>query len=130
MLLHRLLSLGLLAGVGIASSLGLSSCTHKTDVAPEQPCGTAAIVRLCPGKTMACVTEHTTLELADGTRLRPSGALWTAYLGHQVGGESLLIGYTPGAALPTNDVGDVRATISCLTALPIKCGTVNDGDSN
>ena len=107
-----------MVGLGAASTLSFISCTRKAEVAPEQPCGTTATVRFCSGKTMACPTEHTTLELADGTRLLPDGPLWTAYLAQQTNGEPLLIGYTLGAALPGNDVGNARATIIRLAKTP------------
>ena len=114
------LAVGLLAGAGVASSL--TGCT-KTEVAPEKSCGTEATVRLCHGLTMACLTEHTTLALADGTRLRPSGPLWTAYLAHQVDGQTIRIGYTAGEMLPNSDVGDMRAEITCLEESLGFCGT-------
>lgn len=108
-----LFSVGLLVGLSGAGSLGLAGCT-TTDVAPEVPCGTYATVRLCHGKTLMCPTEHTALQLADGTRLLPNGPAWTAYQPHQVDGQVLLVGYTLGDTLPANEPGNVRATITCL----------------
>ncbi|MDO7854764.1 hypothetical protein [Hymenobacter convexus] len=120
MRLHYLFSVGLLAGVGLAG------CTTKTDVEPEVPCGTYATVRLCHGMTTMCLTEHTTLELADGTRLRPSGPAWEAYLPHQADGQTLSIGYTPGPALPAGDVGNLEAKLTCLEEV-MRCGTPAPG---
>lgn len=121
MRLHYLFSVGLLAGVALAG------CTSKTNVEPEMPCGTYATVRLCYGMTTMCPTEHTTLELADGTRLRPSGPVWEAYLPHQAAGQVLSIGYTPGEALPTDEVGNVRAQLTCLEPAVIRCATPAPG---
>ncbi|MDB5235949.1 MAG: hypothetical protein JWR44_2942 [Hymenobacter sp.] len=70
---HYFLTLCLAAGVSAASGVGLMGCTAKTEVKPgHTDCSTTATVRLCHGFTAFCLTEHTTLELADGTRLRPS----------------------------------------------------------
>ncbi|WP_223827510.1 hypothetical protein [Hymenobacter armeniacus] len=120
-----LFSLGLLAGLSAAS--GLAGCTEKADVAPEAPCGTTATVRLCLGNTLMCPTEHTTLVLADGTRLRPRGPLWEAYLPQQANGATLRIGYTRGATLPAGDIADVEATITCLEYPVMRCGTPSPG---
>ena len=120
----------LLATVGMAglsTVAGLAGCTAKTDVSPEQPCGTTATVRLCHGLTAICLTEHTTLELADGTRLRPTGPAWQAYLPHQADGQVLSIGYKLGAALPASEVGDARATLTCLEPAVLRCGTPSYG---
>ena len=120
MRLHYLFSLGLLACLGTASGLSLSGCTAKTDVGPDNigclavDCGTVATVRLCLGKTLMCPTEHTTLELADGTRLRPGGSVWEAYELHQLDGQMLRIGYTLGAPVAPNEPGSVYATLFCL----------------
>ncbi|UOQ54372.1 hypothetical protein [Hymenobacter cellulosivorans] len=109
--------------VSLAASLGLlSSCTEKSTIAPEAQCGTQATVRLCPGNTLICPTEHTTLELADGTRLRPSGSLWTAYLPKQVEGQVICIGYKLGAATQKYEVGNFYAEITCLQDAS-QCGT-------
>ena len=72
--------------------------------------------------TMICPTEHTTLELPDGTRLRPSGPVWDAYQPHQMQGQTLRICYTLGAPLPAAEVGNVRATITCLEEAVLRCG--------
>jgi hypothetical protein len=118
---NYLLPASLLACICVACGLG--GCTTKTDIAPEQPCGTFATVRFCHGYTMDCLTKHTTLELADGTRLRPSGPVWEAYLPQQSDGQPLRIGYTLGAELPSSEVGDRAAKLSCLEAVGF-CGTV------
>ena len=117
MRLHCLFSVGLLAGAGLAG------CTAKTDVAPDEPCGTYATVRLCPGNTLMCPTEHTTLVLADGTQLRPSGPLWQAYLPNQANGQMLQIGYRREGARPGDEPANVRATITCLEIGVMRCGT-------
>jgi hypothetical protein len=127
MRLNTFFSLGLLACMSGAGSLGLAGCTAKTDVAPDEPCGTLVTVRLCPGKTLLCSTEHTTLVLPDGTRLRPNGPLWDAYLPHQHNGAVLRIGYRRGAALPAGEVGDARATITCLEETTAICGLPREG---
>ena len=125
MRLNNLLAIAWLAGA--SSVTGLAGCTAKDDVAPEAHCGTPVIVRLCHGFTAGCRTEHTTLELADGTRLRPAGPAWEAYLPHQTDGQPLSIGYKLGAALPAGEAGNVRATITCLEAVGPQCGTPSYG---
>lgn len=85
----------LLAAFSLLAGLGLSGCTEKEVVAPEsKDCDTMAVVRLCPGNTAACPTEHTTLELPDGARLRPTGPLWEAYQIRQIDGQPIRISYT------------------------------------
>ncbi|MCC2546239.1 hypothetical protein LJY25_07265 [Hymenobacter sp. BT175] len=119
MRLNSLLPFATIARLSLVASLGLglTSCFEKECAEPRHgACGTAATVRLCLGKTLACPTEHTTLELADGTRLRPSGPAWDAYLPRQQDGQVLSIGYTLGATLPAGEVGNVRATVTCLEA--------------
>lgn len=125
MRLNNLLAIAWLSG--ISSAAGLAGCTAKDDVTPESPCGTIATVRLCHGFTAGCLTEHTTLELADGTRLRPAGPAWEAYLPHQADGQVLSIGYKMGAALPAGEVGNVHATITCLEPVVLRCGTPSYG---
>ena len=127
MRLNTLFSVGLLACVSGAGSLGLTGCTAKTDIAPDEPCGTPVTVRLCLGNTLFCPTEHTTLVLADGTLLRPSGPLWDAYLPRQYNGAVLHIGYRRGAVLPAGEVGNVRATITCLEETTPDCNLPRDG---
>lgn len=101
---------------------GLTACSDKTEVRPEAQCGTPATVRFCHGNTLMCPTEHTTLELADGTRLRPSGPLWAAYLPKQVEGQTVCIGYQLGAATEKYEVGNFYAEITCLQD-GASCGT-------
>ena len=118
-----LTSLARLGCIGTAGALALAGCTTKPDVAPEQPCGTYATVRLCPGLTAMCPTQHTTLELADGTLLQPSGPVWEAYQPHQQPGQTLYIGYTlAGARAAAHERGSVPARLSCLEAT-WRCGT-------
>ncbi|MBF9143645.1 hypothetical protein [Hymenobacter properus] len=108
MRLFPLFPVAVLAAAGL-----LTGCTAKTDIAPEAPCGTYATVRLCYGMTAVCATEHTTLELADGTRLHPTGPLWAAYQPHQAEGQVLHIGYSQTNP-PTDAAGSARANITCL----------------
>jgi hypothetical protein len=69
-----------------------------------------------------CPTEHTTLELTDGTRLQPTGPLWQAYQPHQVDGQLLRIGYKTGASpAPAGSLGTVSAQLSCLEAPEAQC---------
>ena len=109
----------LISGLLLASLAGCS----KSEVEPEKACGTLATVRLCMGLTAICPTEHTTLVLADGTLLRPSGPAWQAYQPHQVNGQVLRIGYTLAQPLPSGEVGNVRATLTCLELQGLRCGT-------
>jgi len=60
------------AGLALVAAVGFTG-RKSEDVVPDVPCGTTATVRFCYGYTMMCPTEHTTLELADGTRVRPRG---------------------------------------------------------
>ena len=92
-------------------------------------CATTATVRLCPGRTTACATEHTTLELADGTRLQPSGPAWQAYQPQQADGQLLRIGYTLRPQLMTTEANTKNAEISCLTLVGNWCGTPPRGNN-
>jgi hypothetical protein len=122
MRLSSLFSAVLLAGMGLAG------CTAKTDVEPEVPCGTYATVRLCHGKTAMCLTEHTALELADGTRLHPTGPLWATYQPRQTDGQVLHIGYAQHNP-PIDAAGNVLTNITCLEeALPRCPPMVSDGN--
>jgi hypothetical protein len=122
MRLSSLFSAALLAGMGLAG------CTAKTDVEPEVPCGTTATVRLCFGMTAMCPTEHTTLELADGSRIHPTGPLWTAYQTHQTEGQVLRIGYSANKP-PTDAAGNVLASLTCLEEELPRCPPMlPDGD--
>ena len=117
-----------LAALTLVAGLGLASCSEKEDVTPEEaevPCGTRAVVRLCHGYTAGSLTEHTTLELPDGTRISPSGPTWEAYELHQVHGQVLSIGYVTGGAAPAGSVATASATITCLEQSKPKdwCGT-------
>jgi hypothetical protein len=120
---HYFLTLCLAAGVSAASGVGLMGCTAKTEVKPgHTDCSTTATVRLCHGFTAFCLTEHTTLELADGTRLRPSGPVWEAYEPRQADGQVISIGYTLGKPVAPNEPGSTYATITCLQDIFL-CGT-------
>ena len=116
--------LSALACLATAPTL-LVGCTAKEEAGPNQPCATGATVRFCLGKTAVCLTEHTALELADGTRLRPQGQLWQAYLPKQANGQRLRISYE---LMPFNhrDVppSDTPALLTCLEAGGDRCGTV------
>ncbi len=102
----------------------LASCTNKKEaIGPtEEPCATTATVHLCRGYTVFCPTQHTTLVLADGTRLRPSGPVWEAYLPNQADGQVLRIGYKiePGLTMRPELPGAQDATLSCLEIQPIQ----------
>ncbi|MCB2409268.1 hypothetical protein [Hymenobacter lucidus] len=115
----------LVAGMSLLAGLGLAGCADKSEEpAPaEAPCGTVAIVRLCPGNTLMCPTEHTTLELPDGTRLRPTGPLWETYEPGQVDGMAIKIGYTLGTPITSDGPGTSYATITCLDPAVWWCGT-------
>ncbi|MFD2718189.1 hypothetical protein ACFST9_05655 [Hymenobacter monticola] len=116
-----------LFSAAILTGMGLAGCTAKTDVEPEVPCGTYATVRLCHGMTAMCPTEHTTLELADSTRLHPTGPLWAAYQPHQTDGQVLYIGYSQNNP-PVDAAGNVLANITCLEEpLPFCPPPVPDG---
>lgn len=102
----------------LAGGLSLPSCSTKDDVSPAAvACSATATVRVCPGRTFECQTKHTTLELADGTRLRPTGPVWAAYQANQLAGQTLRIGYQRGAAVVASEPGDVYAALSCLEEL-------------
>lgn len=101
---------------GLLAALAVASCSAKEGIEPAAPCDTTATVRLCHGKTSVCLTEHTNLELADGTQLRPRGSVWEAYLPRQVNGQVLRISYR---LLPQNaydNPGVTLAELSCLEA--------------
>ncbi|UOQ73590.1 hypothetical protein [Hymenobacter cellulosilyticus] len=111
----RLFRTPLCHAAALLALVDLNACSEKTEVSPEQvSCGTQATVRLCPGYTMMCLTEHTTLELADGTRLHPRGPLWSAYLPKQVGGQVLSIGYRLSRPEGIPEEGVVYSEITCL----------------
>ena len=103
-----------LTGLSVALA-GIAGCTSKANITPaEGPCATSATVRFCYGYTAVCLTQHTTLELADGTRLRPSGAIWEAYRPKQIDGEVLRISY---ALVPHNAYDSPGVTFATLTCL-------------
>ena len=104
--------------------VGVTSCTNKETVGPaEEPCATVATVRFCYGRTASCLTQHTTLELTDGTRLRPSGSVWEAYLPKQLDGQLLRISYTVVPRLTNDAPGYENATLECLEENIGRCGT-------
>ena len=115
-----------IAGFSVALA-GLASCTNKKDaIGPAaEPCATTATVRLCPGFTAICPTQHTTLILADGTRLRPSGPVWDSYQPEQADGQVLRISYkiVPGLTMQPELPGYEDATLSCLEIQQVLCGT-------
>jgi len=103
-----------LVACSLAAVFGLAGCTTKKDVEPNEPCSTTVTVCLCPGRTAVCPTEHTTLELANGYRLRPTGAVWESYEPRQREGQVLTIGYK---RVRCNDIGSDcidEASVSCL----------------
>lgn len=104
--------------------VGLASCTSKETVRPaDEPCATLATVRLCPGRTAVCPTQHTTLELADGTRLRPSGPVWDTYQPRQLNGQRLRISYTLAPQNAYDDPAYAHVKLSCLEENRDWCGT-------
>lgn len=103
------------AGLALVAAVGFTGCKSE-DVAPDVPCGTTATVRFCYGYTMMCPTEHTTLELADGTRLRPRGKRWNAYLPHQIDGQVVSVGYVLTQPNANDDPTFQHVTLSCLEA--------------
>ena len=112
-----------MAGLSLALA-GVASCTNKETVSPaEEPCATVATVRFCYGRTIGCLTQHTTLELADGTSLRPSGPVWDAYLSKQLDGQLLRISYTVVPRLTNDAPGYENATLECLEENIGRCGT-------
>ena len=110
--------------LGATTLAGLTGCTTKEDITPgsNEPCATLVTVRLCHGLTSICPTEHTTIELADGTRLRPSGPVWDAYKPQD--GQALNVGYK---RVRCNDIGQDcfdQALLSCIEEYPGWCGTL------
>ncbi|GAA3944691.1 hypothetical protein [Hymenobacter algoricola] len=104
------------------AALALTGCTAKQEIAPKDWCGTdpaacstKATVRFCLGKTLICPTEHTTLELADGTRLQPTGPTWEAYLARQTDGQKVSIGYSATGPVTNGSPATLSAALSCLT---------------
>jgi hypothetical protein len=98
----------------LVAVFAVAGCTNKENVEPNEPCATTVTVRLCPGRTSVCHTEHTTLELADGSRLRPAGPVWESYESRQREGQVLTVGYKRTLC---NDIGSDcidEAAISCL----------------
>ena len=121
--MHHFFTFRAVAGLSLILA-GAASCTTKETVRPaEEPCATTATVRLCLGRTAICPTQHTTLELADGTRLRPSGPVWAAYQPRQAEGEQLRISYAIVPRITTDAPGYENATLSCLELQPLLCGT-------
>ena len=120
--MRHLFTLHTFARLGLAASIGLSACTNKEDAAPDEPCATTATVRLCNGYTGVCLTEHTSLVLANGLTLRPSGEVWAAYLPKQVNGQVLRISYTIIPRITNDAPGYENATLSCLEEQVLRCG--------
>ncbi|SHJ37948.1 hypothetical protein SAMN02745146_2972 [Hymenobacter daecheongensis DSM 21074] len=116
----------ILLGLSLLAGLSLTGCTKKENVEPNTACGTPATVRLCPGKTLMCPTEHTTLVLADGTRLQPTGPAWDAYQPQQQDGQVLRIGYTKGGTVAAGSLADVAVVLTCLETAD-RCGTKDPG---
>ncbi|MFC7669462.1 hypothetical protein ACFQT0_20420 [Hymenobacter humi] len=62
------------------------------------------------------------MELADGTRLRPTGNVWKTYLPKQKDGEVLSISYALAPPSTSNYEDFQNVTLSCLEALVMRCG--------
>ena len=121
--MHSLTTFRVAASLSLALA-GLAGCTSKETVRPaDEPCAKLATVRLCLGRTAACPTQHTTLELADGTRLRPSGPVWDTYQPRQLDGQRLRIGYALAPQNAYDDPAYTRVTLSCLEENWDWCGT-------
>ncbi|HEX8329861.1 MAG TPA: hypothetical protein VF629_20150 [Hymenobacter sp.] len=120
--MRHLFALHTFARLGLAATFGLSACNGQEEVAPDEPCATTATVRFCYGLTTMCPTQHTTLELSDGTRIRPTGKVWEAYLPKQVDGQVLRVSYEP-ASKPTSGENNVNyVSLSCLEQQVLRCG--------
>jgi|GEM_PF-2868647 len=112
----------LLTGLSLLAGLVLTGCTakQKEEIAPKNwcstgaACGTAATVRLCLGNTTGCPTQHTTLVLADGTRLQPTGPAWEAYQPQQLNGQIIYIGYSATGPTTHGAPADASAILLCL----------------
>ncbi|OGX84637.1 hypothetical protein [Hymenobacter glacialis] len=102
--------------LGLLAALIVAGCSSQDGTEPTVACGTTATVRFCLGKTTMCPTEHTNLELADGTRVRPRGKVWDAYLPRQVDGQVLSVGFILAQATPNDDPAFRHVTLSCLEA--------------
>ncbi|HEX8506364.1 MAG TPA: hypothetical protein VF630_13430 [Hymenobacter sp.] len=113
-----------LARLSVAATVGLAGCTGKEGAEPAEPCATTATVRLCRGNNVFCLTEAT-LELADGTRLWPTGPVWEAYKPQQVDGQVLRISYQNATRPANSEAGPTGVTLSCLEAASVVdwCGT-------
>jgi hypothetical protein len=115
----------LLARLALFGGLALTACTAKEEIKPNDwcgtntaaACGTQATVRFCLGKTLICPTEHTTLELADGTRLQPTGPVWEAYLAKQTDGQKVFIGYSITGPSSNGSPASLTAAVSCLNPI-------------
>src|SRR5215217_582876 len=100
--------------LSLATSLLLAGCTSNEEIEPAQPCATTATVRFCYGRTAVCATEHTALELANGTRLLPTGPLWEAYMPKQKDGQVLRVSYAPAVRITNDAPATQYVTLSCL----------------
>ncbi|SFQ03760.1 hypothetical protein SAMN04515668_1237 [Hymenobacter arizonensis] len=102
----------------------MAGCASKEDISPKGSCATAATVRLCYGRTAACPTEHTTLELTNGKRLRPSGKVWRAYLPKQREGQVLSISYNLVQQGSSDNAESPLVTLTCLEEMVLRCGNM------
>jgi hypothetical protein len=108
----------------LLAGTGLSGCTTKEEVPPATAdCATIATVRLCPGRTIRCDTEHTSLVLPDGTLLRPMGPLWAAYQRNQQNGQVLRIGYQITSRPAFAEEGFEYVLLTCLDQNITRCAT-------
>jgi hypothetical protein len=111
-----------LLGLSLLSGMGLTGCTAKEDIDPDKPCATSAIVRLCHGRTAACPTLHTTLELADGTRVQPTGKLWEDYQPKQAEGQYLRVGFKRISQPSAVGASVTVVALTCLEQSILRCG--------
>ncbi|WP_426061600.1 hypothetical protein [Hymenobacter sp. B1770] len=122
--MRQLFLFNFLSLASLALVAGLAGCASKEDIGPAGPCATPVTVRLCYGRTTACPTEHTTLELSNSKRLRPSGKVWQAYLPKQKDGQMLSISYNLTQEGSSENPESPLVTLTCLEEMVFRCGTM------
>lgn len=91
--------------------------------APEPDCATPATIRDLTGLDGCGFV----LELTDGKRLEPHGALWQAYPKHD--GERVVISYADDPVFGNCMVGPA-VKLKCIRQQNGRCGTVAPGQGN